>query len=424
MIEIIMPKMGMHMTEGTIVAWLRPNGATVDAGEALLEVENDKVTNEVTTPVSGVLQILQPADTVCPVGAVLARIVESPATGALPSAEPAVVGGAAEKAAPNSSLPPMTGRWGEAPYKTPAAPPGVRATPLARRLARDRSVDLRDVAPSGPKARILERDVLAHLADESGAADIDNGYPPADARATAPATTDAITPTPMRRRIAERMMRSLHSTAQYTLHTWADVAALEATRAAFNGRWDKRGAPYRLTLTVLIVRGVALTLAEMPAVATVWDASGLRPPAGCHIGVAVALAEGLIVPVVRDADQLSIAALAERIQVLANGARDGTLAPDDVNGGTFSVSNLGPLGIDLFTPILNDGESGILGVGRIDERLILQDGQPVVQRRLPLSLTVDHRVVDGAVGAHFLAELVARLETPALLFAGSAADPG
>jgi pyruvate dehydrogenase E2 component (dihydrolipoamide acetyltransferase) len=259
-------------------------------------------------------------------------------------------------------------------------PGTIVATPAARKLAKDRGIELATLVGSGPGGRITREDVAAAVARPS---------PPAPLLG-------------MRKTIAERMLRSLQSTAQLTLVTEADVTALVARRAAM-------AAPGAVTYTDMLVAAVAGALRAYPRLRVTLEDDAPRTHAAVHIGIAVALDEGLIVPVIRDADRKTVPEIAAVSRGLVERARAGTLGIDDVSGGIFTITNLGMYGIDAFTPIINLPQAAILGVGRIVEKPAVHAGQIVIRSLMTLSLTFDHRSVDGAPAAAFLHDVVERL---------------
>jgi pyruvate dehydrogenase E2 component (dihydrolipoamide acetyltransferase) len=273
----------------------------------------------------------------------------------------------------------------------------VAATPLARRMAEEEGLDLTEIQGTGPGGRITEDDVLSVL--EGGAG------PPVARPGVVPFAG-------MRQAIAEGMLESLHSMAQLTLTTQADVTGLVELRDLLRQRWEAR-----VSYTDLIVKAAAVALREHPILNSMLVGEEIVLHDEVNVGVAVALDEGLIVPVVRHADRKTVLEIHAEILDLARQAREGTLSVDQVTGGTFTVTNLGMYGVDAFTPIINPPQVAILGVGRITEGLALQGGQVVSRSKMALSLTIDHRVVDGAPGAAFLQTLVQLLEHPALIFA-------
>ncbi|MFN8556399.1 MAG: dihydrolipoamide acetyltransferase family protein [Dehalococcoidia bacterium] len=286
----------------------------------------------------------------------------------------------------------------------------VRASPLARRLAEQHGIDLRAVRGSGPGGRIVQEDVERVIA--TGAA------PPAPAApaltpTTAPAAGATVPFAGLRRTIADRLHGALQQMAQLTITTEADVTELVRLRTQLVEEWQADGV--RPTYTDLVVKAAARALRDHPSVNASLDGDVIRLHAEIHVGVAVALESGLIVPVVRQADRTPLKRLSRTVATLAERARAGTLGFDDVAGGTFSVTSLGMYEVDTFTPIINPPQAAILGVGRIRESVALV-GREVVERRvMALSLTIDHRILDGAPAAEYLRRVKHLLERPFLL---------
>ncbi len=374
-VEVVMPKFGLTMQEGTIQQWFKSEGDAVAAGEALYEVETEKVLYEVEAPTDGVVaKLLYPAEATVPCARVVAVIAvagEDPRSIAAkydaPPAPSAAAAGPAVAAAPT------------------AAPPAgnVIATPAARKLAKEHGLDLATISGTGPGGRITREDVEAAVA--AGAA----RQPRTPLRG-------------MRKVIAERMWQSLQATAQLTITTEVDVTALV-------GRKQQQAQEFPLTYTDLLVEAAAGALRAHPRLRVTVDAEGIEPQEAIHVGVAVALDEGLIVPVIRDADRKSLAEIAAESRALAERARAGTLGVDAVQGGIFTITNLGMYGVDAFTPILNQPQVAILGVGRIVQKPAVHEGQIAIRSMMTLSLTFDHRIVDGAPAAAFLRDVAARL---------------
>ena len=384
-----MPKFGLTMQEGTIQQWFKAEGEPIVAGQPLFEVETEKVLYDVEAPASGVVaRLLYPveATVACAhVVAVIAVAGEDPATVAARYSDAAPVKAATATAVPAASslsdLAVCSDQRERAIAMTPAAGPRpgtVVATPAARKLAKDSGVDLATLAGSGPGGRITREDVEAAV----GA----RGAPLHG----------------MRKTIAERMRRSLQSTAQLTLVTEADVTALVRRRAEMAGQCN-------VTYTDMLVAAVAAALRAHPRLRVTVEGDAIRSHEAVHVGIAVALDEGLIVPVIRDADRKTVQEIAEVSRVLVEKARAGTLGIDDVSGGIFTITNLGMYGIDAFTPIINLPQVAILGVGRIVEKPAVYDGQIAIRLLMTLSLTFDHRIVDGAPAAAFLHDVVERL---------------
>ena len=383
-VEVVMPKFGLTMTEGTIQQWFKAEGDAITAGEALFEVETEKVLYEIEAPADGtVAKLLYAVEAVVGVGlpvAVLAEAGEDVAEIAARYADAAGAQAAATPAAPTS------------PEAAPAAesaapadrPKRVPVTPAARKLAKEHAIDLDRVTGSGPRGRITREDVQKI---------IDGGGQPA---ATPAPTADETQPLRgMRKVIAERMHQSLQGSAQLTITSEVDVSELIDRRHAVRQEFG-------VTYTDFIVQACAHALRQHPRMNATLEDATLHLNRGIHVGLAVALDEGLIVPVVRDADRKSLKEIAGEAKTLAEKARAGRLALEDVSGGTFTVSNLGMYGVDAFTPILNTPQTGILGVGRIVEKPALFRGEIAKRSTMVLSLTFDHRVIDGAPAGAFL----------------------
>jgi pyruvate dehydrogenase E2 component (dihydrolipoamide acetyltransferase) len=370
--EILLPQWGMAMREGTILRWLKKEGDPVNQGEPLVEVEAEKVTSEVAAPQSGVLlRILVQEGSTVRTGTVLALVGAAgeviPDTRAAPIPRPVETSAQPSKPAPKPSA------------------TRVQVMPVARRLALDHGIDLDQVQGSGPHGRITEEDVRRAIEAQMHVAHV---IPLAGIRGM----------------IAQRMHESLQTMAQVTLTTEADVTDLQQVR-------EELKQHFSLTYTDLIVKAVALTLKAHPRLNAWVDENGIQLQRAIHIGVAVALEDGLIVPVVRHADRKSLREIAQETQRLANLAREGKLTQEDVTGGTFTVTNLGMYGVDAFTPIINPPEVAILGIGRIVEKPARGPQGGVLWRQvLTLSLTFDHRAVDGAPAAAFLQAVSKQLE--------------
>jgi pyruvate dehydrogenase E2 component (dihydrolipoamide acetyltransferase) len=428
-----MPKLGLTMTEGKVVKWLKQEGEEVAEGQPVVVVMSKKITYEVKAPASGTLRIvaqskesrkvtevigflLGPGEPMPDIGAARASSVAR--DDAAPSTEPPAPA-PAEKAKPREvrSSPaarrlakelgvditrvPGSGRGGRISEKDVQAfhdgQARVDASPLARRMAEEEGLDLANIPGTGPEGRITEDDVLRVM----------DGLPTTDAR-----PPKRIPFAGMRQAIAEAMVDSLHSMAQLTLTSHADVTALAGLREVLRRRWGAR-----ISYTDLIVKAVALALREHPILNSTLVGDEIVLHDEINLGVAVALEQGLIVPVLQKADKRSVLEIHRELHNLAGRARSDQLAVDEVTGGTFTVTNLGMYRVDAFTPIVNPPEVAILGVGAINEHLALAEGQVTPRSRMALSLTIDHRVVDGAPGAAFLHTLVEFLEEPALIFA-------
>jgi pyruvate dehydrogenase E2 component (dihydrolipoamide acetyltransferase) len=438
--KVIMPKLGMAMSDGTVVKWLKEDGAEVKAGEPIVVVMSKKITYEVQAPAGGILRPVASPKDVRAIGQVIGFVTEpgeetpeveivTPAPEEAPAAAPttAAAPAPAGKAEARAKAP------GEEPAFVPSSPAARRlaqelgvditrvttagrriteedvrryheeqsrivASPLARRMAEEEGLELAQIEGTGPGGRITEEDVLRALEKR--------GVP-----AAAPARR--IPFAGMRQAIAEHMVHSLQTMAQVSMSTKVDVTELKATREVLGARWGRKPS-----YTDFLVKAVVVALQEHPLLGARLEGEEIVLPGEYNIGVAVALEDGLIVPVVRNAGQLSLVAIGERVQDLARRARENSLEVDEVTGGTITITNLGMYGVDASTPIINPPEVAILGVGRIVPELALVEGQMVAREVMTLSLTVDHRIVDGAPGAQFLQTLVGLLEHPALIFAG------
>jgi pyruvate dehydrogenase E2 component (dihydrolipoamide acetyltransferase) len=273
-------------------------------------------------------------------------------------------------------------------------PPVILASPMAKRLAREHGIDLAEVTGTGPGGRVTEKDVRAFIEAREKAPPLEEALP-----------ARVIPFVGMRQMIAERMTQSLQTMAQVTLHTEVDATELVKLREQLKQEFD-------LTYTDLVIKAVAKALREHPLLNATLVGDEIHLLEEIHIGMAVALEDGLLVPVVRDADKKSVQEIAWETRRLAQGAREGTLTVDEVTGSTFTVTNLGAYGVDGFTPIINPPEVAILGVGRIMEKPAIHEGQIVRRSTMVLSLTIDHRIVDGAPGAEFLRTVRQILESP------------
>lgn len=438
-VEVRLLKVGMTMTEGSVEEWFIADGDPVEKGEMLYRLETEKVNMDVDAEAAGTVKHLVSAGTELGPGDVIGFIFAPdetipdvlPTPTPLPGEEPVE-----EKKAPQPAA--------AAPAPAPKRAAGRRpaASPAARRLAAELGVDLADVEGTGPRGRITEGDVTAQadkakaepqprrrqpsspaarrLAGELGV-DINSveGTGPGgrvtrdDVERAAEAAESQPAATPMRgmrRTIAERMYASLQNTAQLTMEMEVDMDDAVKLRTQLVAEWESEGV--RPSYTDIIIIAAAKALTKHPRMhATLADDAILHHGA-VHVGMAVALEEGLVVPVIRDADSKDLKTIAGESRELAERARNGTLGLDDMTGGTFTVTSLGMYGVDTFTPILNTPEAGILGVGRIYDGVAWHGDTPAPRKFLRLSLTWDHRVLDGAPAAEFLAEVRGYLEAP------------
>ena len=390
-VTIVMPKLGQIMVEGIVNKWNKAAGDTVAEGEVLAEIETEKLNYDLEATGGGVFHPVVTEGTVVPVDGVLAYLLaegESP-----PEPPQAAPGPAMEPAATPSPLPRRPSR-----ASAPATGGVIPSTPGARRLASKLGVDLSKVTATGPRGRVVEDDVRKY-ADPSPA--IPRGLP---------APSRSVPVAGMRKAIAGHMRTSLSSTAQLTFLLEIDVTEAQRLR-----REASEGSA-TVGLAHVLVKACTAALGRVPAMNTVLHDGAVLYFDEANIGLAVALNDGLIVPVIKNAGSMSISEIALESGRLADAAREGNLAPDDTAGGTFTISVLGS--VDGFTPILNAGQTAILGAGRSVEKPVVRDGQIAVREMMTLSLTVDHQVIDGAVAASFMRRLQQSLERPAALFSG------
>ena len=431
-VEIVMPKQGQSVEACTIVAWHKQPGDPVSAGDVVCEIETDKATFEVESPADGVL-----------LSHLVAEGEEAPVL------TPIAAVGEEGEAVPVAELPQADSVATREPASAPVAAPAgavagngrVAISPRARRAARQLQVDVASIAGSGPRGRIVERDVVA-----SAGAGVQTATAGFSATTTvtmldgdAAATTGERVPIRgVRKLIAERMHASLRDTAQLTLNAAADAETMLALRAALKKKAASaepdtpQAALGAITLNDLVMYAVSRTLPAFPELNAVTGGGGDGGSGGAggaaneswlerftdvRLGFAVDTEVGLMVPVLRDAHALRLLELSQRAAALAEAARSRSIAPDQMQGGTFTVSNLGVFGIESFTPVLNTPQVAILGVGAVTLRPVLVEGEVTHRRQVGLSLTIDHRVVDGAPGARFLQALAASIADIDLLLA-------
>jgi pyruvate dehydrogenase E2 component (dihydrolipoyllysine-residue acetyltransferase) len=397
-----MPKLGMAMKKGKVKSWLVAEGGMVEKGAPLLEIMTDKINAVVEAPASGVLgRVLAAANSELPVGALLGLIGEQ--------GEALNVPEGAAPSAPASTAPPSSAAAATAPVAgASAAPAGeVLASPAARRLARNLGIDVALVPPSAPGKRITTEDVEAFAAASPAPAAAETAKAPEPVPAEAPAG-EVVPFEGIRQVVAEHLHESLQTMAQVTVSREAMVSGLASRRAQLAPGFEA-ATGLRLTYTDLLVETVARLLPEHRMLNASLDGDCIRIFDAVHMGIAVALEDGLIVPVIRDANSKSLVEIARDRTELAAKAQSGTLGLDEIEGGTFTISNLGAFGADSFTPIVNPPQCAILGVGRIVDKAVVVEGEVRVRPTMWLSLTFDHRLVDGAPAARFLQTLADRL---------------
>lgn len=440
--EVIMPKLGQTMEHGVIAEWLVQEGQSVRRGDPLFKIESDKAVLESNAPSSGVLRkILVPQGATAPILSRVAVIAAADEDISAFLAEGSTEAAAPATAEPVAEVPAAASEPARTVDSDEEAGERRFASPRARRLARLEAVDLKSVVGSGPDGRIVERDIQAYLqsspkataaarAAAAGlgldltevaaagtgrvtAADVMGVVGAAPALAETPAAPAERAPLAgVRAVIAERMKASVDATASYTLTAEADASALLKWRKAAKAA-AKEGEPVP-SFNDLLARLLVVALREHPDLNAHLEGNEIVRSASINIGVAVDSPRGLVVPVLRDVQRMSVNEIAAGAAELVTRARAGQLLPDEMSGGTFTISNLGMFGIDAFTPIINVPEVAILGVGRIAERAVVRKGKIVARPMMVLSLTADHRLVDGAPAARFLQRLVHFIESPLL----------
>ncbi len=415
--KVHMEALSPTMEEGQLVQWLKSEGDAVASGDVLAEIETDKATMELVARGDGVLRkIFLGAGGTAEVGAVIAVIaggdedisgIEGASGGggaaaaAAPAAEPA------KEAAPAPAAPaPAAPAAAASPAPAaPAAPAGgrIKASPLARRLAEEMGVDLASVQGSGPGGRIVKRDIEA--AKEAGPT-----APAAPSWTPDEAEYEDVPISQMRKTIAKRLVTSIGPIPTFYLTVDLDMGRVMEARKSINAMLEKDGM--KVSINDIVLKAVAGALKRHPECNAQWQDGFIRRFNAVHLGVAVAVEDGLITPVVKHAHAKGIAQIATEVRELAGRAREKKLQPDEYTGATFSVSNLGMFGIHEFTAIINPPEAGILAVGGIEETPVVVNGSVTVQQRMRITMSCDHRVIDGASGARFLQTLKAMLEEP------------
>jgi pyruvate dehydrogenase E2 component (dihydrolipoamide acetyltransferase) len=438
--EVFMPRLSDTMTEGTVSVWSKAVGDRVDKGDILAEIETDKATMELEAYDAGVLEqiLVQPGATV-PIGEIIAIIGDgsgtskrpvaaAPAAPAAPTpaeAPPASSNGTAVAAATPTPAPAPTPAATSVPavVSAPVSSGGpVKASPLARAIARDAGLDLSTVKGSGPGGRIVRADVNeAVAAMGSGSPTTPAPAAPTFAPTAAPVSAGAddveLPLNNVRKITARRLVESKQQVPHFYLTRVIDAEDLVEARARINAGLSAIATQpdqpaVKISVNDLVVKAVAVALRAHPEMNVSFAGDKLIRHGRVHVGIAVSLDDGLIVPVLRDTDTLTVSQISTQTKELAGRARAGKLTPAEFTGGTFSVSNLGMFGVDEFAAVINPPEAAILAVGAAKEEAVARDGQVVVRHTMRVTLSIDHRAVDGATGAKFLATLAALLENP------------
>jgi pyruvate dehydrogenase E2 component (dihydrolipoamide acetyltransferase) len=426
-IKILMPALSPTMTEGNLAKWHKKEGDAVESGDVIAEIETDKATMEVEAVDEGVLgKIVVPEGTAdVAVNSVIALLLEegedaSALDGADTSGAPAA---AAEEPKPAPAATAPAAPAAPAPAAAPApkaAGERVFASPLAKRIAAQEGLDLSAISGSGPKGRVVKRDVDGALASGTGKA-----APKAAAAASAPPVAaaptvddpvfanmpefDAVANSSMRKVIATRLTASARDIPHFNVSADVEIDKLLTARKDLNGR---EGADYKISVNDFVIKAVAVALKRCPDVNAAYTEDAILKFKKADISVAVAIEGGLITPIIKDAGSLGLVDISSKAKELAGKARDGKLQPEEFQGGTFTISNLGMFGVKSFNSIINPPQGGILSVGAGEQRPVVKDGALSVATVMSLTLAVDHRCIDGAAAAGFMKELKAILEDP------------
>jgi len=436
--NILMPALSPTMTEGRLAKWLKKEGDDVKAGDIIAEIETDKATMEVEAVDEGKLQkILVPAGTDgVPVNAPIAVLLgegEDPSAAAppAPAAKPAAPAPKPATPAP-AAAPAAAAKPSPAAAPPAGAPPPekgerVFASPLARRIAADKGVDLKSIAGSGPHGRIVKADVEAArpgapAAKPAAVPGAPKPVAPAPAGALAAAAVAAgiahhvVPHTSMRRAIARRLTESKQQVPHFYLTLDCEIDALLKLRADLNAKAPEKGdGVFKLSVNDFVIRAAAAALRKVPAANAAWSDEGIVMFDAVDISVAVAIPGGLITPIIRNADGKGLAAISNEMKGLAARAKEGKLKLEEFQGGTFSISNLGMFGIKDFAAVINPPQGCILAVGAGEQRPVVKNNALAIATVMSVTLSVDHRVVDGAIGAEFLAAFKKLIEDPITL---------
>ena len=394
--EVTMPKLGLTMEEGTVLSWFKREGEVIRAGEILLSVETDKVAIDVEAPINGtLLKIVVPSGITVPLGEVIAYI-----------GNPGDIIPEKIKPASGSSTPVAPGTRITEPAVAPAIGP-IKVSPIARKLADENKIDLSTVHGSGPQGRIVEADIRAILSEREKVAQ--PRVVPAEVSYKLQSLTS------VQKVTAQRMSESFRTIPHFYLSIELNAAPLVELRQKLLPEYEA-GLGRRLTYTDLLLRALALLLPKHPLLNAAYHSeSHVKLYEEINPGVAIAAGQGLVVGVIHHADRMSLEEIARACHTLTVKAQERRLTPDDISGGTFTLTNLGMYAVDDFSPIINPGQSAILATGAIVERVVSESGKLMLRPTLRMTLAVDHRVADGIAGALFLKDLRDLLEAPEAL---------
>jgi pyruvate dehydrogenase E2 component (dihydrolipoamide acetyltransferase) len=442
--KVFMEALSPTMEEGKLVKWIKNEGDAVKSGDPIGEVETDKAIMELVARGDGVLRkrLINEGDSV-PVGTLVGVIATkdenidalvsgasapAPAAAAAAPAAPAPAANAQQSTGPSQAAPaqpPQRPAQQVPPSAPPAAPAQqpaassngggngehVRSSPLARRIAGERGVNLGSVQGSGPGGRIIKRDIEAAAAAAPAAAATSRPSVVPSSRPSFEGDYQDVPLTQIRKIIAKRLGESIGPIPTFYL-----TAELDLTRVMeMRGAMAELGDEFKVSVNDVLLKAIAVALSQHPEVNAHWLGDHIRYFNRVHLGMAVATDDGLIVPVIWDADHKRLSEISRDAKELAKRARDRKLKPEEFTGSTFSVSNLGMFGIDQFTAIINPPEAGIIAIGTGEDKLVVVNGEPVVRKRVRLTMSCDHRIIDGAVGAKFLQTLRRLVENPLML---------
>ena len=408
--KVIMPQMGESVAEGTVTKWLKKVGARVERDEPLFEISTDKVDAEIPSPAAGVLaKILVKENETVAVNTVVAWIDGEAEAEAIGAEAPPVAA-----VAPSPALVSVTPRppIEAAPPRAPTLAGKVRSSPLVRRIAREHNVDLTEVRGTGLGGRISKKDILTYLAHPAAAGPAVAGPPssaPGAPRMVFTGSTEVVPMTPMRRQIAEHMVASKHTSAHVSTVFEVEMTKIVEVMARHGEEFERRQG-LKLTYTPFFVRAALEAIKEFPILNSSVEGTNIVYQRDVNIGIAVALETGLIVPVVKRADEKNLLAIARAVKDLADRARTKHLSVDDVQGGTFTITNPGVFGGLFGTPIINQPQVAILGVGAIEKRPVIRHDAIAIRPMVYLVLTFDHRIIDGAVADQFMSRIKSSLE--------------
>lgn len=417
MIDISMPRLSDSMEEGTILKWLAAEGAQIKRGDELAEIETDKASMVYEADQEGSLHIFAGEGDTLPVGAPIAQLLaegEQPSQAGSADTGTAAPEPAAEQASVESASVPEAAAVSAVAEVDNAAGARVKASPLARRLAAGAGIELTALAGSGPGGRVVKADVERALQAGAAPAAVSAGSPAATPVAPPKGEVELVELSRTQSLIARRMAEAKATIPEFTLQCEIDMEAAVALRTQLKGLAERqeRQVP---SFNDMVLKACALALREYPRANGTYKDGRFELHPRVNVGVAVAAADALLVPVVRDADTSSLWSIAAESRRLALAARDGTITPPDLAGGTFSVSNLGMFGIDAFTAVINPPQAAILAVGSLAQRAVVRDGQLVARHTMTVTLTCDHRILYGADAAEFLGSIRELLEQPLAL---------